>query len=105
MLWRDVIELLTPVSSRNSYGETIETYPNQKQVFANKKSVRQSEFYQAAAVGLRPEMVFEIQVIEYEEQPKVRYGDTVYHVVRTFSKNGEVLELVCSRYPMEGGNG
>ncbi|RUS47562.1 phage head closure protein [Cohnella sp. AR92] len=102
MMWRDVISLIPTLEGRDSYGDETETDGDPREVFANKKSVRQSEFYQALAAGLKPEIVFEVREQEYQDEKKARYGETDYHIIRTFSRNGEILELVCSRYPMEG---
>ncbi|MBD0381288.1 phage head closure protein [Paenibacillus sedimenti] len=102
MMWRDVIYLLTATKTKNGYGEEVEGDPVRREVFANKKSVRQSEFYQALAVGMKPELVFEIQAIEYKGELKADFEGTVYHIIRTFSNNGETLELILSRFPMGG---
>lgn len=64
-------------------------------VFAKKKSVRQSEFYQAAANGLKPEITFEIHAFEYNDEKKLRYNDKLYNVIRTFEVNEEKLEIIC----------
>jgi phage head-tail adaptor, putative, SPP1 family len=101
MMWRDTIFLISQVEGRNSYGEEVETDGDPREVFANKKSVRQSEFYQAIAAGLKPEIVFEVREQEYHDEKKARYGETDYHIIRTYSRNGEIMELVCSRFPME----
>lgn len=101
-MWRDTIDLIPVVVERNGYGEEVETDGEPRTIFANKKSVRQTEFYQALATGIKPEIVFEVQCIEYNDEPKVRTNGKEYHVIRTFSKNGERIELVCSLYPMEG---
>lgn len=102
MLWRDVVGLIPVTQIPGEYSAFVDVDGEPRDVLANKKSVRQSEFYQAAAVGLRPEIVFEVQSIEYTDEPKLKYEGTVYHIIRTFSKNGEKIELICSRFPMEG---
>jgi SPP1 family predicted phage head-tail adaptor len=66
-----------------------------KQVYANKKSIRQSEFYQAAATGLRPELMFEVRTSDYNGQPKLEYESVTYNIIRTYDKNGEITELIC----------
>lgn len=101
MMWRDVIDLIPVVVTKNGYGEEVVTDGIPRTVYANKKSVRQSEFYQALAAGMKPEIVFEVMVADYTEEPKVKYGDKYYRVIRTYSANDERIELVCSIYPME----
>ncbi|MFB9330097.1 phage head closure protein [Paenibacillus aurantiacus] len=103
MMWRDVVYLLTPgTKTRDQYGAEVVGEPVQREVMANRKSVRQTEFYQAHAVGIRPEIVFEVQAIEYQQEQTLIHEGTTYHIVRTYSKSGEKLELVCSRTSLEG---
>lgn len=94
MLWCDVIELMSVIESENDIGDTVEE-PVSVQVYANKKSIRQSEFYQSMANGLRPELMFEIRQIEYSDQDKLKYNNKTYSIIRTYSKNDEILELIC----------
>ena len=57
-----------------------------------------SEFYKAAAVGLKPEFTFEINDFEYENENYLRYPSgtgTVYTIIRA-PKRGEMRELVCT---------
>lgn len=96
MLWRDMVELIPLVSGENEYGDPIEGDGEPRPVFANKKSIRQSEFYQAAMTGLRPEIMFEVRSEEYEGEPKLQHEGKAYNIIRTYDKNGEIMELVCS---------
>jgi len=89
----DVIYLISETSTTNDIGDVIKV-PNEKMVFANKKSIRQSEFYQAQTNGLKPELTFEIYSFEYENEPKVKFNNKTYSIIRTFEK-GETLELIC----------
>jgi SPP1 family predicted phage head-tail adaptor len=93
MYFSDKIELIAITVTENSMGDIIET-EKETEVFANKKSIRQSEFYQAAATGLRPEIMFEVWSEEYSNQPKLRYNNKLYTIIRTYDK-GERTELVC----------
>lgn len=94
MLFRDVVDLIGVVSDTNSIGDTIET-ETRTEVFADKQSVRQSEFYQAAATGLRPELMFVVRSIDYNQQPKLDYNGKTYTIIRAYDKDGEFTELVC----------
>lgn len=102
MMWRDVIYLVPVTKVKNSFGGEDDVDGKPREVVANQKSVKQSEFYAAHAVGLRPEIVFEIMKIDYNKEPKLTHEGNTYHVIRTYSKNGERIELTCSSYPMEG---
>ena len=94
MLFKDVISLITVTTTENELGDTIEV-STERQVFADKQSVRQSEFYQAAATGLRPELMFVVRTIEYNGETKLKYNGKEYSIIRTYDKDGELTELVC----------
>lgn len=93
MLFSDVIYLLRETSSSNAMGDVIPT-PVGRTVFANKKSIRQSEFYQAQTMGLKPEVTFEIHSFEYEDESTLKFSNKTYNIIRTF-QNGDILELIC----------
>ena len=98
MLFRDVINLVSVTIAENEIGDSIEV-PVKREVFADKKSIRQNLFYQAAATGLRPELMFVVRTIEYNQEPKLEYpigSDKEYNIIRTYDKDGEFTELVCS---------
>lgn len=89
-MWKDVIELGNKIENIE-YGEPVQI-TEWREVFANRKSVRQSEFYQAANVGLKPELVFEVNSYEFSNDEKVRYNEKEYSIIRTYDK-GEITEL------------
>ena len=93
MLWRDVIELGTIVESIVS-SEVIETI-TYREVFANKKSVKSNEFYEARSMDLKPELMFEVRSSEYNDEIKLKFNSKVYEILRTYDK-GEIIELICS---------
>lgn len=94
MLFRDVVKLISVTVTENDMGDIIET-PVEREVFADKQSIRQSEFYQAAATGLRPELMFVVRSIDYEGEPKLKYNGKTYTIIRTYDKDGELTELIC----------
>ena len=72
-------------------------------VFAEKKSVRQSEFYSAAAVGLKPELVFSVDVRDFEsaateqhDPTEVIYNERHYNIIRTYC-TGADMEITVGR--------
>ncbi|CAM3526292.1 phage head closure protein [Paenibacillus lupini] len=92
MMWRDVVKLfsLSLVGTDNqSVAETDRT------VFANKKSVARSEFYQAFANNLKPTIIFEVRSVEYEGEQKLQHNGVDYIILRTYSRNDETIELTC----------
>ena len=73
-----------------------------REVFANELSVRQSEFYQAAVAGLKPELIFEVHDFEYDNDKKVRYPAGVdgveYSIIRAYKNKKGNVELVISTH-------
>ncbi len=65
-------------------------------VFAELKSIGRSEFYQAAGTGYKPEKIFEVHAFEFGDHEYVKHDGTIYKVIRTYSNNPEIIELVVS---------
>jgi SPP1 family predicted phage head-tail adaptor len=94
MLWRDTAKLITVTQGENDMGDIIET-ETQTEVFVNRKSVNRAEFYQAHQTGFKPEITLEIRTEDYNRQPKVEFENVKYTIIRDYSKNQEITELIC----------
>lgn len=97
MLWNDVATLINYTGDTkvtDDIGDTVKT-PAEREVFVNKKDVRQSEFYQAKSTGLKPVLMLEVKSIDYEDEKDIKYNNKDYKIIRTYSRNGEVTELIC----------
>lgn len=101
-MFNNVIKLVKEVKSVDGYGDTTTTQ-HEKVIFAELKSIGQSEFYQAQAVGLRPEIKFIIaDWLDYNDEKIVRYKafndaeEQEYTVLRTY-RDGNTLEIICKR--------
>lgn len=100
-MYNEIIILISENKTVDEYGDTIVT-ETERTVFAELKSIGQSEFYQAQAVGLKPEIKFVLpDFLEYNNEKKLKYApfnaeEEVYTVIRTYRNNNE-LELVCKR--------
>ena len=102
MMWRDVVTLQAETMTINEYSDRVFN-KTPVVVFANKKSIRASEFYKTFATGLKPELMFEVRSVDYDGQPTLVHDSKEYVVIRTYSKNGEITELVCSGMVQTGG--
>jgi SPP1 family predicted phage head-tail adaptor len=95
MLFRDTIKLISITNTTNDIGDPVQTKTKTADIFADKQSVRQNEFYQAMATGLKPELMFVIREIDYNQEPMLEYNSKEYNIIRTYSKDSELIELVC----------
>jgi len=63
--------------------------------FAEIMSVGQTEFYQASAAGMKPEIKFRLSdYLDYDGQMLVEYNGVRYRVLRTY-RSGKALEITC----------
>lgn len=96
------IKLVSVIKDTDDYGDTVTT-TQEREVSAELKSIGQAEFYQAHAVGLKPELKFVLpDYLEYQGEKILKYQDfneaeeQEYSIIRTF-RNGNELEVVSKR--------
>lgn len=101
-MFDEVIKLIEEQKTIDEYGDQVVTKV-ERQVFADLRSIGQSEFYQAQAVGLKPEIKFVLpDYLDYRSEKLIKYQpfgsseEEEYNVIRTF-RSGNTLELVCVR--------
>ena len=94
-MWSDVLYLLEEIESLDELNRPHYSYKETK-VYANKISVKRSEFYQAQAAGLKKSI--EIRTIEFDENKhtKVKYKDVTYKILRSYEVNSEITEIVLT---------
>lgn len=86
-----------PQYIENDNGDVIEI-PIEREVLAERKSIRQSEFYQATAKDLRPEFTFIVWSSEYENETRLNHDGKDYNIIRVFDKDEKNTELICSGF-------
>lgn len=101
-MYNEVIKLIKVTKTKDKYGGLVEN-ETERTVFANIKSIGQSEFYQAQAVGFKPEVKFVLpDYLEYQDESKLKYKgindaeEKTYSVIRTYRVDN-TLELVCKK--------
>lgn len=95
-MYNDIITLVLKTKYVNEYGDW-QTQETQRDVFARTASIGQTEFYQAAATGLKPELKFVMaDYLDYRGEETVIYRGVYYQVLRTY-RSGQEFELVCTR--------
>ncbi|MDP4158387.1 MAG: phage head-tail adapter protein [Bacillota bacterium] len=100
MRHNQVIYLIKTTITEDEVGNQIQT-PSEREVFANEFSVGASEFYNAAATGLRPAKMFEVYSFEYEGEEKLKNNSIAYRVIRVEGK-GEKTRLTCEKVAADG---
>lgn len=99
---RELIYLISSAVAEDDIGNQIET-PAERMVFAEELAVFSSEFYNAAASGLRAEKMFEIYTGEYQGEARLKYKDNTYRIIRTgLGKTPEKTRLTCERVMADG---
>lgn len=93
MMWRDTGYLMTKTNTLDKFNRPKPSY-TETLVYCNKKSVGRSEFYQANAQGLKPELIVEVK--EYNNEDHFKYNDKIYRIIRAYSKNEETYELTLT---------
>lgn len=100
ILYDNIIKLVS-VTETNNNG-CIQEATTEKEVYAELKSIGFTEFYQAQAVGAKPEIKFVLpDYLDYSGEQRIKYTDYVgtegeYQVIRTY-RTGNELEIVCKR--------
>lgn len=68
--------------------------------YCNEKSIGQSEFYQSASVGFKPEIKLEAKLIDLTNVTHVKYNDVIYKILRTYKKE-DIVELTLTSTVVE----
>lgn len=101
-MYDSIIKLIKETSTVDEYGDKVVT-TSERTIFAELKSIGQTEFYQANANGFKPELKFVIaDYLDYQGEKKLKHqefnsdkGET-YEVIRTY-RNGTLLEITCGK--------
>lgn len=96
MNWSDVVQLVSIESGVDDDGFPVDDIEKKRQAFANRKSVKSSEYYAAKQSGINLSYIFELRSVDYEGEEKLKYNGDSYEVERSYEK-GEFTELTCKR--------
>lgn len=95
VIFNDEIILLTENITLNEYHEE-ETVVTETKILCCKKSVTRSEFYFAKTADVKIDVVFIINVFEFQNERKLIYNNKIYEIVKTYELENGLLELTCS---------
>lgn len=90
------ITLRDTTTAPNSEG-AVTTTNTDTTVYADIKSVKRTEFYQASAAGVRADYSFIVNADEYAGQMLVLLDGVTYKVVRAYQTGLGRVELTCAR--------
>ncbi|MEG0165850.1 phage head closure protein [Anaerorhabdus sp.] len=93
----DVCKLVSETKSTNQYGDLLPSKKVETDVFCRVISVKRNEFYQASAVGMKPEIVLEVRQEDYSHENIVIYDEIEYKVLRTYPVGKKIVELVLTK--------
>ena len=96
MRMEHVVKLRTLTVTADSDGFPSKSV-NTMEVYADQKSVRQSEYYAADAQGKRLDMVLVINADDWNGATEVEYNNTVYNIERAYQVGLGRIELTCAR--------
>jgi SPP1 family predicted phage head-tail adaptor len=97
------IKLIASTATEDDIGNQVETETT-TEVWAEETGVRQSEFYNAAVAGLRPERTFVLWANEYSGQTRIEADGVKYKLIRAYNNpaKSEMIELVCEKVTGNG---
>lgn len=83
-------------TEKDEYDDPVQEEIRSEAVFARKKSIGQSEFYQAQTAGLKPELKFVIaDHLDYNGQTYLIHDDMRYKILKTYQNEENELEITC----------
>jgi len=89
-MYNEVIYLRSYTETTDEYGITNRTV-NDREVFAQLRSIGQSEFYQAQADGLKPTLKFVLaDYLDYQDEKEVVHDGKTYNVLRTYRDHNKI---------------
>lgn len=87
---------LAPAEGEDAHGNPKLQEEISEPVYAEIKSIGQSEFYQAQTSGLKPTQKFIItDYMDYQGQQYLIHEGMRYTVLRTYRTSGNELEITC----------
>ena len=67
------------------------------EIFAQKESISQSEFYKGGEAGLKPDFRLITAIIDYNGEREVELDGNKYGIYRTYERDQDYIELYCER--------
>ena len=94
--WDKEIALIKQITFKDDDGFDATDEQKRGGIFANKKSVKRSEFYMANQAGIRADVIFEMWAADYDGEKIVEWDGKRFKVIRTYEPGEDKIELTCS---------
>ncbi|MDA1620154.1 MULTISPECIES: phage head closure protein [Bacillus cereus group] len=91
----DILFFPVVTTTKDDLGQIEVSEDFTRQVFCEKKSISQNEFFQAGQNGFKPKCVLIVYSLDYQEEQKVQYNNKTYIIYRTYERDDERIELYC----------
>lgn len=103
-MYEGTATLRTETITLDAYLNEVPAYQD-RTVFVRPKSVRASDFYEAARSGLKPEIILVLSTpADYQGEKVAVYNGREYSVVRAYQKPGrDAVELTLEARTRNGG--
>jgi SPP1 family predicted phage head-tail adaptor len=101
MTYDHELTLISQIITEDAIGNQVPV-ETETVILCGLKSIGRAEFYNAAATGLKPELVFVVHGYEYTGQQVVKFEGAGYKVIRTYANGFEELELTCEKVIADG---
>jgi phage head-tail adaptor, putative, SPP1 family len=82
-------------SGKDEIGQELPPVTEKREIYCTRKSIKQSEFYQASQIGMKPEFVIETSMFDYSGEEIIEVDNVLYKIYRTFKREDEIIELYC----------
>ncbi|PEI73431.1 phage head closure protein [Bacillus wiedmannii] len=91
----DILFFPVLTTTTDDLGQVEVTEGFTRQVFCEKKSISQNEFFQAGQNGFKPKCVLIVYSLDYQEEQKIQYNNKTYSIYRAYERDDERIELYC----------
>lgn len=93
----DIIQLVAVYIEKDALKQQIQVRTPQAEIFAEKSSVSQTEFFSAGQSNLKPQLMFKVWQFEYNNEQELIHDNQSYVIYRTYLRTDEKIELYCEK--------
>ncbi|PER85868.1 phage head-tail adapter protein [Bacillus thuringiensis] len=91
----DILFFPVVTTTKDDLGQIEVSEDFTRQVFCEKKSISQNEFFQAGQSDIKASCVLIVHVLDYQDEREVKYREKEYNIYRTYEREDEKIELYC----------